>query len=81
MTLWPAQAEQLLSSISAAENRAHLWVRGHCFLWKSPSYPCSSSPANATCALASGPVPEQRPAGDTPSLVDLAAEQQTKPWQ
>lgn len=35
MTLWPDQSEQLLSSISAAENRAHLWVRGHCFLWKS----------------------------------------------
>lgn len=48
MTLWPDQAEQLLSSISAAENRAHLWVHGHGFLWKSPSHPCSSPHAKAT---------------------------------
>lgn len=77
MTLWPDHSEQLLSSISAAENSAHLWVRGHCFLWKSPSHLCS----NATCALARGPAPEQRPAGDPPSLVDLAREQQTEPCQ
>lgn len=81
MSLWPDQAEQLLSSISAAENRAHLWGCGHCFLWKSPSHPCSSPHANVTCALARGPVPEWRPAGDTPSLVDLAGEQQTEPCQ
>lgn len=41
MTLWPDQAKQLLSSISAVENRAHSWGCGHCFLWKSPSHPCS----------------------------------------
>lgn len=33
------------------------------------------------CALARGPVSEQKPAGDTPSLVDLAGEQQMESCQ